>query len=166
MRLCRFYRLIFAVIPFYFFKDWLLRHHLEICPFCQQETASDEEINQLFKQELAQMDLIISFWPKIKLYLPQLEPKERVKISFKKPRLKTRWALITALSSLLVLLASFLIFQSLKEKPSTAKTFLPESFQILRFEIQAQPSAPIIYKPYGSNLIFIWAENQAPKMSP
>lgn len=166
MRCCRFYRLLFKVVPFYFFKDWLLRHHFDNCPFCQKETVSFEEINQLFKQELAQIDPIISLWPKIKQNLLQSEPKEGVRIKLKKPWPKRRWALISALSCLLIMLASFLILQYFKEKPSLATTSSPEFFQILRFEVRSKPSAPIIYKPYGSNLIFIWAENPADKITP
>jgi len=157
MAACKFYQFLIRFLPLTWLKDWAIRHHAEACPVCTRKLAQKEEVVSLLplptKPEKAQI-LWLRIHQRLEQERTQTEPSPR-------PRVRLKWA-AAGLSFCLVLIVSlFFIFYPEKKKPQAAPEASEVHFQIIRFQVKDRPAAPVIYKPFGSQLIFIWA--QSPK---
>jgi hypothetical protein len=164
MRSCEFYQFIFSSVPFLRIKDWVMRHHFDRCPRCRQELADLEEIRPLYsllQPEKISPDLL---WFKIKLRL-EADRKEKREFISTKPFRPLRLALVSGLSIFLIIISLFIISGLHKKKSRLEAASSPETLRIIRFEVKEKPAAPVIYKPFGSNLIFIWAESPETKIT-
>jgi len=163
MRSCEFYKFIFHFVPFMRIKDGVIRHHFDRCPRCHQELASLEEIRPLYSYLQPEKISPDFLWFRIKLRLEAGRKKKEEFISGK-PFRRLRLALVSGLTIILIVI-SFLIISELPRKKSRLEvSSSPETLRIIRFEVKEKPASPVIYKPFGSNLIFIWAESPETKI--
>jgi len=164
MRSCEFYKFIFHSVPFLRIKDWVMRHHFDRCPQCHQELASLQEIKALYsclQPEKISPDLL---WLRIKIKL-EADRKEKREFISGKPFHRLRLALVSGLSIILIIISLLIISKLPREKSRFEAASSPRTLRIIRFEVKEKPAAPVIYKPFGSNLIFIWAENPERKIT-
>ncbi len=169
---CKLYSFFWPVIPGEKWKNLFL-HHLENCPYCQQKFASREEVRRLLLLPGDEPNLNIS-WEAVQLALSsdiKVEPKKLAltrKTAIRFPLIlplwvKGKWKLAAGLAGLLLVAASILFrFQPWKKLAEPVAT--EAVFQVFNFQAYGQPTSPIIYKPYGSDFIFIWVER--PKNGP
>lgn len=161
MNKCSFYQLILRLVPVMALKDLIIRHHVEACPRCSSELANPSEVSSilLFPEKADTAGLL---WSKIKENLVQ------EKTAFKTPQVKlrpihlARTKLVVGSAAIVIILiaivSSFLFIMPARHKQSLGPILSRSGLVIINFRVKEKPAAPIIYQPYGSNLIFIWAE--------
>jgi len=164
MRSCEFYQFIFLFVPFLRIKDWVMRHHFDRCPRCHQELAGLEEIRPLYSYLLSEKISDDSLWIRVKLRL-EADRKEKREFVSGKPFRRLRLALVSGLSIVLIIISFLIISELHKKRVQLEAASSPQTLRIIRFEVKEKPAAPVIYKPFGSNLIFIWAESPETKTS-
>lgn len=152
MKACKFYQFVFRLSPFLMLKDWALHRHLEDCRLCNQNLVSREELEFLFSSKI-----IIPgdrLWARVEAALSQASSASLKPISLDLK--KRQWIVAASTIGFLVFLGLFYFFFFRPKPPSRPKAVEP-SFQILRFLVEDKPAPPVVYKPFGSKLIFIWA---------
>lgn len=163
---CHLYQFFLRSIPGKRGKDFLLRHHVDGCSFCQKKLASTEEVRALLWQpdevensEMLARSLGLEF---------QFNGKERVDAQaapFSSLSARSRRILLTASAAsalLLLILGGVFLFRPIflerfKAESKSARDGT-ERFSITRLQIGGEPANPIIYRPFGSDHIFVWAQ--------
>jgi len=147
---CKVVNFLFSLIPLKRWQGFLLSHHLQRCPLCQKNMASAEQVKSLFIQE-GDMESVPGLWPAIRMKLGE----GRVKKSFGLRRL----AWIAGAAGLLAAgAASIWLFIYPGRNSSSGR--LAERFQINYIRVGSGPARACIFKPYESNMIFVWAERE------
>lgn len=162
MNKCSFYRFILRFIPLMAVKDWAIRHHLEACPHCSHELAEQSEVSSLLLSS-EKADTASFLWLKIeesmfKEKMTSLTPQVRFGPEFR-ARIKLVAGSVAAAIILMVIVSFFLFIRPARQKVSPGSAPPEAGLTIIHFRVKDKPAAPIIYQPYGSNLIFIWAES-------
>lgn len=154
MSYCKIIKLLFAVLPFRAWRDYLVRNHLEICPRCLAELASRGEAAALLVKA-SDLAGSISLWPGVRRKLfgeagaENLRPPSRA-------FLKQFAAGAAAL--LVTVLTAFWLLRDVDR----ADVLSPRSGEDIRFEIKyirvgGETANAIIYQPQNTDAIFIWA---------
>lgn len=164
---CRIFRFLWRWVPAKSFQDLLLRFHAKRCPFCQEDLASPEEARKLLWQP-EQMSHLEGFWQSLDWELELRGKKiatERATFFPVKPRL---WKRLVAGAAALFLatLAAYFFFQERRFEArgrEAGHEGSEERFGITRMRTGIEPANPIIYRPFGSNHIFIWVEKSKEK---
>lgn len=152
MNACKFYQFVFRYSPFLMLKDWAVRRHLENCRVCNQKLVSREELAFLFSsRNIIPGDKL---WARLETVVNQASSASLKPVSLDLK--KSQWIVVASTLSFLVFLGLFYFFLFRPKPPLSPKPAGP-SFQILRFLVEDRPVPPVIYKPFGSKLIFIWA---------
>ncbi len=170
---CKLYSFFLPVIPGEKLKTHFL-HHLENCPYCQQKFASREEVRRLLLLSGDELNVNVS-WQAVQLALSsdkKLESRKLVltrKTAIRFPLIspawvKEKWKLAAAGLAGFLLVAVTILFRFQPWKKMAEPMATEAVFQVFNFQAYGQPATPIIYKPYGSDFIFIWAER--PKNAP
>lgn len=169
MNKCSFYQFILRFIPLMSVKDWVIRHHVESCPRCSHELAMPSEISSLLLF-LEKAHGAIFLWPKIKEKIVQEKMILATSTARFKPSPQLRIKVVAgsvALAIFIMATVSFFLFIQPARQRISLKPSLPEAeLTIIHFRIKDKPAAPIIYQPYGSKLIFIWAESPNENFNP
>ncbi len=152
MKACKFYQSVFRYSPFLSLKDWAVRRHLERCGACNQKLASREELASLLS--LANIYPGEELWTRVEAAWDKASATAYRPVS--SGLKKRRWILAASSLSLLAALGLFYFFLLRSGPPSRPKA-TTLTFQILRFYVKDRPATPVIYKPFGSKMIFIWA---------
>jgi hypothetical protein len=148
---CKVVNFLFSFIPLKRWQDFLLRHHIQRCPSCQKKMAGAEQVRALFIQE-GEMESVPGLWPAVRMRLGE----RRVKEGFGLRRLA--WV-AGAAGLLAAVAASVWLFISPGRHPSSER--LAERFQINYIRVESGPARAYVFKPYDSNMIFVWAEREA-----
>lgn len=147
---------LFSFIPLKHWQDFLIRHHIQRCPFCQKKMASAEEVKSLFVQG-GDIEGVAGLWPAVRMRLEEGEAKK----SFRLPRL----AWIAAAAGLIAA-AAVSIWLSINSGWLTSSKGPSEHFQINYIRVGSGPARAYLFKPYDSNIIFIWAEKETQEEEP
>jgi hypothetical protein len=151
---CKIINFLFFSIPLKRWQDFLIGRHLQRCPLCQNKLASAEEARAVFIQE-REGERIASLWPALSI---KLGKEERAKESFRRRRLA--W-LMGAAGLIAVVAAS--LWLSIGPGKVISKEGSSERFQIHYLRVGSMPARTYLFKPYGSKMIFIWAEKEKPE---
>jgi len=154
---CKVINFLFFSIPLKHWQDFLIRRHLQRCPLCQKKLASAEEVRAMFVQE-GESESIASLWPALRI---KLGKEERAKVSFRRRRL----AWMMGAAGLIAVVAAFL-WLSIGPGKVISNEGASERFQIHYLKVGSMPARTYLFKPYGSKMIFIWAEKEISKEGP
>lgn len=147
---CKVVNFLFSFIPLKRWQDFLLSHHIQRCPLCQKKMASAEEVKSLFIQE-GDVESVPGLWPAVRMRLGE----GRVKESFGLRRL----AWIAGAAGLLAVIAAS-VWLFISPGRNTSDERLAERFQINYIKVGSGPARAYVFKPYDSNMIFVWAERE------
>jgi hypothetical protein len=153
--------LVYRVLPFHAWKDWLLRRHIENCPGCRSRLVSREEARLLLVQADEVGDLG-RLWPAIKQRLGGNE-RHGEKGGLPKSALVRKWRLAAVgLAVLLIAVAvNLLLLQTPRPEISTSAGEInaaePEQVQIHYVKIENEPAQTFIFQPRDSNILIVWA---------
>jgi hypothetical protein len=146
---CKVVNFLFSSIPLNLWQDFLISHHIQRCPLCQKKMASLEEVRSLFIKE-AEMENLPDLWPEVRMRLAERGAKKNFGLR--------RLAWITGAAGLLAVAVSFWLFISPGRNAPSEK--FAESFQISYIKVRSSPARAYIFKPYDSDMIFVWAERE------
>jgi hypothetical protein len=147
---CKVINFLFSFIPLKRWQDFLLSHHIQRCPLCQKKMASLEEVRSLFIPE-GDMESVPGLWPEVRMRLGE----GKVKKSFGLRRL----AWIAGAAILLAAVAASVWLFIIPGRNASSER-LVERFQINYIRVGSGPARAYVFKPYDSNMIFVWAERE------
>jgi len=150
---CKTAEFLFRYLPLPFWRNFLIRKHMDQCLHCQERLAGREEAKKLLVAEeyiKVKMDL----WPDFQSKIQQLEEKKPLLLWMGK---KWRYGLAGAMT---VLLAGVLIFLSIGYRKPSQENGYPESFRIQYIKVHDQPAQSFLFQPKDSNMVFVWAEKK------
>jgi predicted anti-sigma-YlaC factor YlaD len=156
---CKTANFFFRIIPVRFWRDFLIRRHVETCPACQAGLVSREEARSLLvlEQDVARSR---SVWPEIGSVLvgdagkPAIEKDRKIaQLSFR----RRRWATAAA-AVLLIVLAGYWIFKGYRsDEGGLSSASVPQRFEIEYIRVGGLPANSVVYQPAGSDMIVVWA---------
>lgn len=146
---CKLVNFLFSFIPLKRWQSFLISHHLQRCPFCQKKMASLDEARSLFIKE-NEIENIPSLWPEVRMKLREAGIKERYG--------RRRLAWIAGAAGLLAIAA--LIWLFISPGRNALKERMAERFQINYIRVGNGAARAYVFKPYDSNMIFIWPEKE------
>jgi len=155
---CRLFQFFLRWLPGRKGKGFVLRHHVDRCPSCQKKLASAEEARILLWQaeEMQNLEgLATSLRLEFQLGRKELAPARSKPIALR--------AAAACVMLLLVLGGVFLIRPIFFRGPRTGKETgrnNGERFSLTRLRIGGEPANPIVYRPLGSEHIFVWAQKR------
>lgn len=161
MRHSKLIDLVYRILPFPAWKDWLLRRHIDHCPACRQQLVSREEARRLLVQAHEVGDLG-GLWPSIRIKLGKRAKKDEEGV-VQEPSLVKIWRL--AVPGFVVLLIAVALNFWLLQKPRPEISGLgggpgpseTEQVQIHYVRIENEPAQTFIYQPRDSNILIVWA---------
>ncbi len=148
---CKILSYAFAMIPLKKWQDFLIRHHMERCPECQNGLATVEDVRGIIIPE-SQCQEIATSWDGFQAKLKKGEREE--------PHLySSRWRWAYAMAGLVVLAAAAIL---VIKTPPFHKAQLEERlighFRINYIRIENKPAQAYVYQPQDSNMIIVWAQ--------
>ena len=152
MAFCKIVDVLYSGVPSRFFRDFLIRNHLERCERCQARLISRCEAEALLiKHEDATK--VEALWRRIEGRTGQTIP-----VPEKRPgRLRWEWAAGTA-TLLLVAATSFWLLRGLQTQGVRVDCLRPaKRFEISYINVGGAPAQAFIYQPQGSDTVFVWA---------
>lgn len=150
---CKVIDFLIKSFPLKIWQDFLIRHHIEKCPACQEKYASLEEANLFLIQE-SEVGDIEGLWPRIK---PRLS-EERIRMRGL-PRPQFRWAWASAAAGLVAaLILGFWLYSIFTSKKALEEESLVERFQIKYIRVENKPAHAYVYWPQGTDMVIVWAE--------
>jgi hypothetical protein len=150
---CKMVDFLYAVLPLKMWRGFLLRRHIERCPFCREKLAGREAVKSLMVTD-DNLGPRPSFWPQVKTRLVSLE-EDRLK---GKPLLgQKRWRWAAQAAALLIIgLASFLLLKDFRPEKMGTGQEASSRFRINYLKVEDKPAQAYLYQPSESNLIIIW----------
>jgi hypothetical protein len=166
MRHSDFIHLFYRLLPFYAWKDSLLRRHIEKCRTCHAQLTNREEAGRLLIQAGDVDDgdgLWLAVSKKIReIRLSAASDATRAQVSGRGRPLKIGWRWAAAAAGLL--LAIFFTYQAVRyfqTRPDQGGGELlageSEQIQIGYIRITNKPAQAFIFRPYDSHMVIIWA---------
>lgn len=154
---CKVYHFFMDVIPLKAWRSFLLRRHFESCPACLEKMVSPKEAKSVLYQP-EETGNIEELWSAIEVRLTQRKPVKGPVKPFPKTGLRWKHGLAAAGLALVLLLGGIWIFRDSKPTLEPGEGEEGERFHINYLKMGDEPADPIIYKPFGSDLILIWVE--------
>ncbi len=145
---CNLINLLFRVLPFRAFQGFLIKHHFEKCPNCQNSLVKAEDARLFLEKEEKGREMI-KLWPGISEKLCE-DNGEKIRISFFP---KWRWAM-SAAGLTIFIFTGFLYLN----RPDSLTASEQDQFQINYIKVEEQPAGTYVYEPQDSELIIVWAE--------
>lgn len=151
MASCKTVDLLYAAVPVRTVRGWLLRGHIETCPRCRSRLVSRAEAAALFvgpEGAGAPGEL----WRRI-------EPgvgRGRTASERRTPRLIWEWAAGAAMFLCLAGTAFWLLrgIERGPVRPDFAR--FPDGFEINYVHVGGAPAQAFVYRPQGSDTVFVW----------
>lgn len=151
MSRCKIFNFLFILLPFKYWQDFLIRHHIQECPLCQEKMVNAEEVKSLLIQEDEGKNLE-GLWPALKMQLRMQEKKEK-----SIPQRRVRWAYFVSALFAVVAVGILLYFTFILEKgPPEESEF--ERFQINYIKVENRPARAFLFRPRDSKMTIVWAE--------
>ncbi|MCJ7772216.1 MAG: hypothetical protein MUP22_03665 [Desulfobacterales bacterium] len=156
--MCRFYKILYFILPFKNIKSVLIKKHFSVCEVCQ--------VNSQLKKDLSEVEALKawaskenSVWPEIK---SALQIQEVIKANPKKnltsqPFRIWRWA-ASLIAVTIVVAISLLIQKGQKTDVLSDEMQLAESFPkviLKRAELNGKKARPVIYQTSTVSIIFL-----------
>lgn len=147
------------LIPIKAWKGFLLRRHIDYCPACKEKLAGPNEVRTVLRQPEETGDLE-GFWQFVEARLKQKE----MAVASAEPYASGGWRWKRAAAAgifILFILGGYLVFRdtsSISPGPEPGAGKKGDRFSLSHLKIGDESANPIIYKPFGSDFIFIWAE--------
>ena len=148
---CKGTHLLISLFPFHFWRDFLIRSHIQKCERCLSRMASRDEAKAMIIQE----DDVRNFrnlWPGIETGAIAKKPEKKAI-----PFLNRRW-IFAAASMVVVFLAGILFYSILFQNGTLAEQEGEARFQINSIRVRDESATPFVYQPKDSDMILVWAE--------
>jgi hypothetical protein len=159
MKMCKFYRFLYSILPFKTIRADLIRRHFGVCEDCRENFQLKEPLNEV-KAIKAWAQGQASLWPVVEagLQTPDKAKAEPKKTIIFHPFRIWRW--VAGFITLTVLVAiGFLIQREAKKEIPSEKVLLaksPPKVIIKRAELKGIKAKPIIYQtPTVSIILFV-----------
>jgi hypothetical protein len=148
---CKILGYAFAMIPVKKWQDFLIRHHMERCPECQNGLATLEDVRGIMIPE-SQCQESVTSWDGFQAKLKKEKKKE-------KPLYRSRWRWAYAMAGLVVLVAAAIwVIKTPPFRKSQLEERLSGHFRINYIRIENKPAQAYVYQPQDSNMIIVWAQ--------
>lgn len=153
MVFCKTVDALYAVVPFRFFRNLLIRSHIERCGHCQARLVSRTEAEALFVKS-GDMRAEKELWRLIARRVGR-----DTAVPGKKPAWP-RWEWAAGATTFLVLAAASLwLLRGVQTVAVRADYARPAGrFEINYINVGGAPAQAYIYQPQGSDMIIVWAE--------
>jgi len=152
---CRLIDLFYSILPLKIWRDFLIRGHIEQCPFCQAKLTSREAARSLMMTE-DHVSLEDSLWPQVQAGVVSSKggrARENRLLSQK------RWRWAAAAAGLFIAgLASFWLLKGYRTEDMANGGKSPDRFRINYIKIEDKPAQAYLYQPGESDLIIIWVQ--------
>jgi hypothetical protein len=150
---CKIIDALYAVVPSRFFRDLLIRTHVERCGRCQARLVSRAEAEALFVKP-GDMRAGKELWRLI------ARRAGRDTAIPEKKRAWLRWEWAAGAGTFLVLAAASLwLLRGVQTVAVRADYARPAGrFEINYINVGGAPAQAYIYQPQGSDMIIVWAE--------
>jgi len=152
---CRLINLFYTILPLKIWRYFLIRGHIERCPFCQAELASREAAKSLMTTE-NEVSLDASLWPQVKAGLVSAR-SDRARETRLSAQKRWRWA-AGAAGLLIVGLASFWLLRGYRIQDMANGGKVPDRFRINYINVEDKPAHAYLYQPSESDLIIVWVQ--------
>ena len=153
---CRFYRFLIRLIPLKIVQSFVIQHHFERCPRCQLLLAQPEEVKSLLLQPEA--FVLSEQWLEKVVARARIEDKSRPGSRVFLGR-SLGWKTMVVASIFVLLLIGYFVFQRLSLSPGNTEKAGEVVFGLEHLRVRGKPADPVIYRPFGSKLIFIWGQS-------
>jgi hypothetical protein len=155
MDFCRTVELVYEMLPFRPLRAWLIRAHMEKCPRCQAGLASRDEARGLLVAPDGVGDAE-ALWRRIALDAGRLPGREGAAPAAAGWR--TRWAAVAALAVLVAATGFWLLRETDGRGPAPGAAGPPERFEIAYVNVGGAPAQTFVYRPQGTDTVFVWAQ--------
>lgn len=155
MDFCRTVELVYDAVPLPALRAWLIRAHLEKCPRCQARLASRDEARGLLvaPDRLGDAE---SLWRRIALDAGRLPGRASPAPAV--AGLKARWAAAAALAVLVAATGFWLLRETGGPGRAPGAGGPPDRFDIAYVNVDGAPAQTFVYRPQGSDTVFVWAQ--------
>lgn len=158
MALCRLADLFYDRLPWPPIRALLIRVHMGDCPLCRARLADREDVRTLLVpgEAVAGTETL---WRRIAAEASTWRPKERtVPDDRRRGPIVRRWAPAALLVLVVASTGLWLMRQVERSQERSVASGSRASFAIDYVRIGGAPARAFIYKPQGSETVFIWAE--------
>jgi hypothetical protein len=155
MDFCRTVELVYEALPFRPLRAWLIRAHMEKCPRCQAGLASRDEARGLLVAPDRVGDAE-ALWRRIALDAGRL-PGRAAAAPAAVPW-RARWAAAAALAVLVAATGFWLLRETGGPGPAPGAADRPERFEIAYVNVGGAPAQTFVYRPQGTDTVFVWAQ--------
>jgi hypothetical protein len=151
MDFCRIAEALYGALPLRFFRDWLIRAHMDRCPRCQARLLGREEAQGLFVTP-DQIGDATDLWRRI--------AREAGRAAVARPRGGTmawQWALGVSTVAVLALAGFWLLRETGHPGGELAAIPPADRFQVDYINVGGEPAQTFVYQPQGTDTVFVWA---------
>jgi anti-sigma factor RsiW len=168
MRHTRWIEFFYRILPFYSWKDALIRGHVERCPDCGRRLATPDEARRALVQaggvgdterlRRAVANEIAGLDPSLVLTPGRKGKPETSGIAVSPAKTAWRWA-AAAGGLFLAVFVTFALVRYFQSTPASGALAAPDSgqFQINYVRIADEPAQTFIFKPHDSDVVIVWA---------
>ncbi|MBM3284835.1 MAG: hypothetical protein FJY81_03090 [Candidatus Aminicenantes bacterium] len=157
---CKACQFFIRLVPLRAGKNLFLRHHVDRCPICQEKLAGQAEARAVLWQP-EETGNLEGIWRSCENRLEREEIVARTATPSAVSIWRRKRAVFAGIFVLLIV-SAYLVFHDGQHPGSISRPQTGENgerFSITHLKIGDEPAHPIIYQPFGSELIFIWAES-------
>jgi len=148
---CKIAEFLFAVFPLKKWQDFLIRHHMQDCPQCQEKLAQRDVILDLLIGEEHFTDTE-ALWAGFKSKLKEEKRKDR---QIRSPRWKWAYGVVAAF----VIVAGIVVVSNISRlTDGEGEEMSKAHFRINYIRIEGKPAQAYLFKPQGTDMIIVWAQ--------
>jgi hypothetical protein len=155
MDFCRTVELVYDAVPLPALRAWLIRAHMEHCPRCQSRLASLDEARGLLVAR-AGVGEAEALWRRIAMNAGRLAGRPGPAPSV--AGTKWRWAAAAASALVVALTGLWLLREVGGPGPARSSFGQVGRFEISYVNVGGAPAQTFIYRPQGSDTVFVWAQ--------
>jgi hypothetical protein len=145
---------LYRAVPLRWFRDRLIRSHMERCPRCQARLLSRDEAVSLLVGPAA-VGPADRLWPGISR---RVEPAGAARGTVPESRgWFWRWAAPAAMAAAVALTGFWVLRQVERPGMEAAAGALAERFTLDYVNVGGAPAQTFIYQPQGTDTVFVWA---------
>ena len=154
MAFCKMVDFIYAALPLRPLRALLIRVHMESCPHCQSRLLSRPEAGKLFVAS-DQIGNTESLWQRISVRTGSGTPV------LEAPPIPAgagwRWATAAATAAVVVVTGFWLLRQVERPGFRPGDVGPADRFQIDYVNVGGAPAQTYVYRPQGTDTVFVWA---------
>jgi hypothetical protein len=148
---CKLAEFFYGLVPLAGFRNFLLRVHMEGCPFCEKSLVSRDQARTLFVGPEG-LETDPDLWTRIRARSADERTGPRGR------RLRLEWA--TGAAGVLVLaVAGFWLLRNVGPNGAGSGSGpIVDRFEIESINVGGAPAQAYVYQPGDTDMIFVWAE--------